>query len=96
MNNNYKMNNNSFYNKKIGRPVCGVNNFNKVTILNVKADAVSEDSMNCDDCYCLLDTTINPSTGKVIQNICRRETGSIETDAGLYIITVWKNNTNSN
>lgn len=94
MNNNYnyKMNNTSFYNKKIGRPLCGVNNFSKVTVLNVKVDDVAESSMNCDDCYCSLDTTIDPTNGNVVQNICRRESGSIYTDAGLYIITVWKNN----
>ncbi len=90
----YKMNNKSFYNKKIGKSICDVNNFYKVTILNVKANTVSDYSMNCDDCYWSLDNTIDPSTGNVIQNICRREFGSIETDAGLYIITVWKNNTN--
>jgi hypothetical protein len=92
---NYKMNNNSFYNKKIGRPLCGVNNFSKVTVLNVKVDNVAESSMNCDECYCSLDTTIDPTNGNIVQNICRRESGSIDTDAGLYIITVWKNSASS-
>ena len=93
MNNNYKMNNNSFYNKQIGRPLCcGINNFSKVNILNVKAYNVAECSMNCDDGFCSLGSTVNPNTGNTIQNICRREVGSIDTDAGLYIITVWKNN----
>lgn len=93
MNNKYncKRNDNSFYNRKIGRPECGVNNYSKVTILNVKADNVEEDSMDCDECYCSLETVTDPTSGEIVQNICRRELGSIHTDAGLYIITVWKN-----
>jgi hypothetical protein len=88
---NYKMNNNSFYNKRVGRPNCGVNNFHKVTVLNVKADNVADYSMGCEECYCSLDMTTDPDTGKITQNICRRETGNINTDAGLYVVTVWKN-----
>jgi hypothetical protein len=88
---NYKTNNHSFYNKKIGRPVCGVDNFYKVTILNVKADNVAEDSINCDSCYCSLDTSIDSTTGKITQNICRRELGDIHSQTGLYVVTVWKN-----
>ena len=64
------MNNNSFYNKKIGRPRCCIDNFSKVSVLNVTVYNVDESSMNCDDCYCSLNTTINPTTGDILQNIC--------------------------
>jgi hypothetical protein len=90
---NYKMNDNSFYNRKVGRPICGVNNFSKVTVINVKVDNVDETSMDCDERQCLLDTTVDPTSGDIVQTICRREVGSIYTDAGLFIITVWRNTT---
>lgn len=92
MNNKYKMNNKSFYNKKIGKPMCcGINKFSKVSFLNVKGFNVDECSMNCDDSYYLLNSTVDPCSGNIIQNIYRGEFGSIDTNEGLYIITVWKN-----
>jgi len=69
--------------------MCGVNNFKKVTVLNVRVDNVEEESMGCDECYCDLETVV--VNGNVTTNICRRESGSIDTDAGLYIVTVTKN-----
>jgi hypothetical protein len=88
---NYKMNANSFYNRKVGRPICGVNDFSKVTVINVNVDNVDESSMECDECHCPLDTTFDETNGNIVQTICRREIGSIYTNAGLYVITVWRN-----
>ena len=82
--------NNSFYSRKIGRPECGINNYNKVTILNVRTVNVPQYLMNCDETYCPLKRTINPNTGMVSEVICRKEAGDINTDSGLYIITLYK------
>jgi hypothetical protein len=82
--------NNSFYNRKIGRPACGVNNFNKVTMVNIRSDNVTEDSMYCDEPFCCLKATVSPTTGEVVEIICRKEMGSIEADCGIYIVTLWK------
>jgi len=81
-------NRSSYYNQQVGRPSCGVNNFYKVTVLNIHSTNVSPSSMKCDECDCILDSSTDNQG--VLTNICRREYGSIYTDAGLYIITTWK------
>jgi len=81
---------NTFYSKKIGRPDCGVNNYNKVTIINIRSDFVPQNLMECEDSFCCLKKTINPKTGNIIESVSRREMGGINLDCGLYIITIIK------
>jgi hypothetical protein len=88
MNNKCNRNGNSYYNQRVGRPFCGVNNFYKVTVFNVQATNVVPESMSCGECECILES-INDNNGNVT-NICRREYGSIYSTAGLYIITTRK------
>ena len=86
-------NNNSYYNKRLRTPVCGINNTNKVSIINIIADNVCDESMYCDDTYKCLCTTIDDTTGKVEEIVCRKQIGCIGSASGIYIVTVWKKNT---
>jgi len=79
---------NSYYNKRVGRPVGGVNKFYKVTVLNIHAENVVPQSMGCGDCECSL--KISDDNNGNVTHICRREYGSIHSTAGLYIMTTWK------
>ena len=81
-----------FYTKQIGKPLCGMDNTNKVCVINVKSNNVLGDSMNCDDTFCRLNTTTDTS-GNVNEIVCRKQIGSVGSASGMYIITVWKNNT---
>jgi hypothetical protein len=111
--------NKSFYDKKLGRQECGVDNIDldicgkitkcdklfydkklsqlecidtcrKITIVNIVTDDIDEYLMKCDESFYPLKTTINPKTGELVEIVCRRELGDIESDCGLYIITMWK------
>lgn len=88
LNHKFKKNDGSYYNQRVGRPGCCIDNFYKVTVINVHSKNVEPCSMDCGDCECLLDTMVDKSGTHT--NICRSEYGSIHSGEGLYIITVWK------
>ena len=86
---NYKPNI-SYYNKQLRGSMCGMISKNKISIININSNNVRDSSMQCDDTFHCLETTIDYSTGKVKEVVCRKEMGCIDT--GMYIITVKKKN----